>query len=126
MGCFINFTNHRLSVWSPEQLRQAQQYGNIIDVPFPDISACMTDEQLYSLAKEYIHVLLSKNPCCVLCQGESVFSTLMVSMLIKNNINVVAAVSQRKVTESINSDGQTVKNAVFDFVCFRKYIIEKY
>ena len=123
MGCFINFTNHRLSVWSAEQVRQAREYGEIIDMPFPSISPCMSDEELLSLAESYTEQIISYEPSCVLCQGESVFATLMVTMLMKRNIPVVAAASTRKVTETVTEDGKTIKNAVFEFECFRKYII---
>ena len=36
MGVFVNFSNHPSLRWSDEQLKVArQQYGEIIDVPFP-------------------------------------------------------------------------------------------
>ena len=122
MGGFINFTNHCSANWSRKQTEQAELYGKIEDIAFPDISPYMTDEEMYSLAKKYVDIIVSKEPDCVLCQGESVFSDLAVSMLIRKNINVVAASCKRNVTETVDENGNTVKRAVFEFERFRKYI----
>ena len=123
MGGFINFTNHSSDRWNEKQLSEARKYGEITDMAFPSISPKMTEEELLLLAESYTEQIISHKPSCVLCQGESVFATLMVTMLIKRDIEVVAAASTRKVTESISGDGKTIKNAVFEFECFRKYII---
>ena len=120
----VNFTNHHSSQWSQKQTEYARRYGEIEDIPFPDISPDLTNDELYSLAEKYVLILLSKKPCCILCQGESVFSTLIVSMLIKKHIPVVAAVSKRTVKESTNENGQTIKHAIFEFTGFRKYILD--
>ena len=108
---FINFTNHPSAHWNPTQTVCARQYGEIEDIPFPDIPPEMTQDELYALAEQYLVRLLSKEPCCVLCQGESVFTALMVSM------------SKRTVQESTNENGQTVKCALFEFTGFREYIL---
>ncbi len=124
MKKFINFTNHHSSGWNRKQREAALMYGEIVDIPFPDISPELTDEELYSLAQNYTALLLSEEADCVLCQGESVFSVLMVSMLIKNHVPVAAAVSRRTVMESTNENGQTIKRSVFEFKGFRKYILD--
>ena len=85
---FINFTNHPSAHWNPTQTVCARQYGEIEDIPFPDIPPEMTQDELYALAEQYLVRLLSKEPCCVLCQGESVFTALMVSMLIVSYADV--------------------------------------
>ena len=123
MGNFINFTNHSSAKWNEKQLSEAKKYGNIIDIPFPSISPNSTEEELISLSESYTEQILSYKPNCVLCQGESVFSTRMVTMLMSKGIKTVAAASVRKVTESVNEEGKTIKSAVFEFECFRKYII---
>lgn len=120
---FINFTNHPSAHWNPTQTVCARQYGEIEDIPFPDIPPEMTQDELYALAEQYLVRLLSKEPCCVLCQGESVFTALMVSMLMQKHIPVVAAVSKRTVQESTNENGQTVKCVLFEFTGFREYIL---
>ena len=123
MNKFINFTNHISERWNEKQLSEAKKYGDIIDIPFPSISPTSTEEELLSLAESYTEQILSHEPSCVLCQGESVFATLMVTMLIKRNIQVVAASSKRNVTEIVGEDGKNIKNVVFEFERFRKYII---
>ncbi len=33
----VNFTNHPSSQWGERQLREAEKYGDIVDVPFPAV-----------------------------------------------------------------------------------------
>ena len=47
MGGFINFTNHCSANWSRKQTEQAELYGKIEDIAFPDISPYMTDEEMF-------------------------------------------------------------------------------
>lgn len=34
---FINFSNHPSNIWSKKQLEETRQYGEIIDIHFPNI-----------------------------------------------------------------------------------------
>lgn len=120
---FINFTNHNAANWSDKQIKAANEYGSIIDLPFPAIDPDATDNELIKLAIECAENIISYNPVCVLCQGETVFTCLIVSLLKANNIKTVAATSSRRLIESTDENGRTIKKSVFEFVKFREYML---
>ena len=86
---FVNFSNHPSAGWGREQAEAASRYGQLIDLPFP---------------------------AAVLCQGEFCLTFLVVSALKAQGITVLAACSERIVTERGNK-----KEVTFQFERFRKY-----
>ena len=50
---FINLTNHPSADWSEEQLKAAHQYGEVVDLSFPDIKPYYTKEEVLRIVKEY-------------------------------------------------------------------------
>lgn len=117
---FINFSNHPSSLWGEKQKIEAEKYGPIEDVPFPQVSASMGSEEVQELAKEYAARILEKKPDCVLCQGEFCVSWHVVDALKKAGVRVVAACSERIAKEVYGEHG-TEKRSVFQFVQFREY-----
>lgn len=119
-GSFVNYSNHPSSFWSQKQLETAQCYGDVIDMPFPDISPDLSEEDIEKLAGEEVKGILSQNPSCVLCQGEFTFTYRIISQLKANHVKVVAACSERKAIEKVEN-GKTIKMAEFEFRGFREY-----
>ena len=119
---FINFTNHPSAKWSTNQLNDAKIYGDIIDIPFPEVNPDGDENYITQLANQYVSEILKCNPVAVLCQGEMTLAFRMANLLISKGIAVLAACSQRTVTEKIGANGETIKNAEFHFVRFRKYL----
>lgn len=117
---FINYTNHPSKKWSCKQLEAAQEYGEIYDIPFPAINPEMSREEIIKIAKNEFIKITAKNPNCVLCQGESVLSYYLVSMLKENQVKVVAACSERHVNEK-TENGKVIKVTEFEFIQFREY-----
>lgn len=119
---FINFSNHPSVEWSDKQKEEACLLGGeIVDIPFPAILAGINEQEIDALADEYTKKILSHNPACVMCQGEFTLAFAVIIRLIDNNISVVAACSERK-TIMVNKDGVSVKQVIFNFERFRKYI----
>lgn len=117
---FINYTNHPSKKWSPKQLEAAQKYGEVHDIPFPDVNPGMSKEELIKIAKNELIKITIKKPDCVLCQGEAVLSYYLVSMLRENGVKIVAACSRRNVNEK-NENGKVIKITEFEFIQFREY-----
>ena len=65
--------------------------------------------------------ILELAPVAVLCQGEFNYTVAMAEELKKRGITVMAATSERIVSEVIESDGSTKRVSVFNFVRFRPY-----
>ena len=116
MNNFINFSNHPHANWNENQLKQANEYGEIIDMMFPAVDPDLDEKQIDILAQEYVKEILKLDPAVVMCQGEFTLCYAVVNKLKQNNIKVVAACSQRKTVEINNQ-----KISEFNFVRFREY-----
>lgn len=133
---FINYTNHPSASWGEKQTNEAKKYGEIRDVLFPNISPQMTVQELTELvkteSKKIVSVVESEKDSAVLCQGESVFTYMLVNSLLGRklgahrwqsglrNLKVLSAVSERKVVEIVDGD-VTQKKSEFYFEGFREY-----
>ena len=122
MSVFINFSNHPTSYWTQAQIDAANRFGEIIDVPFPEIGSTASEEEVLTLADKYCAEIVALSPVAVMVQGEFTFSYAVVSKLSAANITCLAACTKREVTQITQSDGSTVKQSVFKFVNFRKYV----
>ena len=103
---------------------------------FLNISPQMTIQELMKLAKEHGDNIIAgveyEENSAVLCQGESVFTYMLVNYLLSKklgahrwqsglrNLKVLSAVSERKVVEIVDGD-VTQKKSEFYFEGFREY-----
>jgi hypothetical protein len=119
---FINYTNHPSASWGEKQTNEAKKYGEIVDMPFPNISPQMTVQELTKLAKtesdKVVAAVESEKDSAVLCQGESVFTYMLVNSLLSKKL--LSAVSERKVVEIVDGDVMQKKSEFF-FEGFREY-----
>lgn len=117
----INLSNHPSAQWSEKQLEVAKlQYGEIIDMQFPNINPEADENQIEHLVFDYLQKIkdiANDKKCVVHPMGEMSFTFALISLLMKNKIECVASTSHR---HSIIMDNNT-KKIVFDFVKFRKY-----
>lgn len=121
---FLNFTNHPSAGWHEKQLLAAQRYGEVQDVPFPDVPPEYSAEDVAELAQRSVQEILKKRPTVVLCQGEMTLTYQVVRRLLAQNVTVVAACTKRRVCERIEPDGTVKKLAIFEFAGFRSYELE--
>lgn len=119
----INLSNHPSSTWNNEQIQAAaEQFGEVVDVPFPDIDPQWNAEQIEQLADEYLlkiekMAVEHQTKPTVHLMGEYTFCFALVRKLQTIGINCVVSTSQRQAT--INPDG--TKTIAFNFVQFRPY-----
>jgi hypothetical protein len=118
---FINFTNHPSASWSEAQITEASKFGEIIDVPFPNVPESADEDEIMSLAVYYSSKIISMNPTAVLCQGEYSLCFTVASILIKKRIVVLCACSKRNTLEKQTENGSTYKETFFTFQRFREY-----
>ncbi len=120
----INLSNHPLKYWIKKQIETANKlYGNIVDLPFPQINPEWDETEIEKLSKEYFNKIIlqlgnakSKNNA-VHIMGELTFTFNLVNKLLKNGIVCVASTTERKTKETDNK-----KISEFNFVRFRKYV----
>ena len=116
---FINFSNHPSSAWSEQQLEAASLFGQVVDLPFPQVDPAMTGEQVQSLAAECVSTILemgATDDLTVHVMGEMTVIFHVVTALKAHGVRCVASTTERMVTEA---DGKKITE--FHFVQFREY-----
>lgn len=120
----INLSNHPSSNWSQEQIETAKRfYGDIVDLPFPNVDPAGNEEYIEALAGEYckkVEELAAGKDVTVHLMGEMALTLALVQRLQTQGIPCVAATTKRETVEY--ADGR--KESVFKFVRFRKYLTE--
>lgn len=120
---FINLTNHPSAFWDEKQMSAArEQYGDIVDMPFPKIPPHWDGEQVRQTAVKYFRqiqaILPDPQPAdAVHLMGEQVFCFKLLRLLIDAGYTVVASTTLRN--DKVLPNGNIEK--IFDFVRFRKY-----
>lgn len=118
---FLNYTNHPNILWSESQRNAASAYGDIVDLPFPDVLPDADEKKLDRLAEHECERILDLHPSVVMCQGEMTLTYRVVSILTAKGIPVMAACSERISEEKQNPDGSTTTVSKFVFKRFRLY-----
>ena len=118
----INLSNHPSSMWSESQLSAAcSQFGEIVNLQFPDVSPDGDETYIDQLAEEYFQkvLTLSDGRCkiAVHIMGEMTLTYAIVRKLQAHDIQCVASTTKRIV--HIREDN--TKEVKFDFVKFRHY-----
>lgn len=55
---FINLSNHPHHGWQPAQLEATEHYGEVVDLPFPQIPPQMTGEGLDAEVERYFALVM--------------------------------------------------------------------
>lgn len=118
---FINLSNHPYSQWNKKQREAACIYGDIMDIPFPDIDEIADEHYISVLADEYLQKILNlakdKN-VTVHLMGELTFTFALVGRLQENGIPCIASTSKRVV---MNETSGRKGEVIFEFERFRQY-----
>lgn len=117
---FLNLSNHPSSTWKEAQLAAARTIGDIVDLPFPDVPADATTEDIAAMVREMVSKVqreTGSRPCTVHVMGEMTFTFALVKALTDLGYRCVASTSQRMV--EMLEDG--TKNVRFEFCDFRDY-----
>lgn len=116
----LNLSNHPSTAWSPEQLRAAtEQFGGVIDVPFPNIDPHATSKEVRDLVEDYIEIALVNHGDIkhIHIMGEMTFVHRFVKRVMPDGIKCYASTTERTVLEE--ADGR--KTVQFKFIQFRAY-----
>lgn len=94
--------------------------GDVIDVPFPHISASADETEIFAIAFDCADKLCSLHPAVVMCQGEFGITFIVVNLLKAKGIRVIYSCSERRTAEKKTENG-LIKTSEFSFVRFREY-----
>lgn len=116
---FVNLTNHPSDQWDEEQREEAMAYGEIMDMPFPDIDPNWDKEEIVKLADDYMTKFAGLQEQYVLTvhlMGEFTFCASLLRRLQAAGIPCVASCSER-----ISIVNDHTRTSLFHFVRFRAY-----
>lgn len=117
----LNLSNHPSPSWDSHQSQTArEQFGEVVDMPFPPINPTATTEEIHQLAQQYAETIIqqySQENLVVHLMGELCFSFALLKLLQEKGIRVVASTTKREVKEMENQQ----KVVSFSFVKFREY-----
>lgn len=117
---FYNISNHPSKYWPQHQLSEAHQMaGEVVDIPFPEVSPYDGSDIITSKAKQFGQELISKleGGDVVHIMGEHTFMFSLVSYLLQHGVRCVASTTSREVEYNETGD----KISQFHFVNFRDY-----
>ena len=120
---FVNFSSHPSADWCSTQIEEAQKYGEIIDVAFPDITPEINEQQIEEMADRYASEIIKMKPDAVMCQGEYSLTFSVALRLMSANIKVLCACTERCAICTHN-EADTKIESLFSFVKFRNYSIK--
>lgn len=114
----LNLSNHPSTSWPDKQISLANElYGEIQDMPFPQIDPLMDEAEIQALALDYLQKILALQPKAVHLMGELTFTFVLVQLLKNHGIIVIASTTHRSTVDL--PDG--TKNVKFEFIRFRNY-----
>ena len=117
---FVNFSNHPSRYWDNKQREASQYYGELFDMPFPQIAPNASADELEKLALDYVQRIVSlaeSKDITVHIMGEMTFTFMVVTRLKELGIKCIASTTERNTI--FNPDG--TKLSEFSFVKFREY-----
>ena len=116
----INLSNHPSAKWSVEQTEAARQFGEVVDLPFPQVDPFGDEAYIAELADAYcgkVLALAEGNPVSVHLMGEMTLIHALAFRLKAVGVECLASTTERVVVE----EAPDRKTALFRFVRFRKY-----
>ena len=120
---FVNYSNHVSSRWSSAQLEAAEAYGEVVDIPFAQVSPSATKAEVDALAEVEVKKILETAPSVVMVQGEMTLVYNVVRRLEAKGIKCVAACTRRRTDEEVQklAAAGLTKEGMFEFMGFREY-----
>ncbi len=119
----VNFSNHLSQSWSEEQLAAAAQFGEIVDIAFPNVPADADEAFVSALADKCCAEICALGADAAMVQGEMSLAFSVAARLSARGITPLCACSERNCETAQADDGSTVRRSVFKFVRFRKYLL---
>lgn len=117
----INLTNHPYCQWCNKQREASHVYGDVVDMPFPEVDEKADELYISTLADKYIQKILTMDEIydvTVHLMGELTLTFALLKRLHKHGIPCVASTSKRIVKEETEGRKGEV---IFQFERFRRY-----
>lgn len=119
-GKFVNISNHPSAIWGEAQLAAASEYGEVVDLSFPNVLPTATSEEVDTIASELFDTVCSygsPDKVTVHIMGEMTLTFALVNRLKEAGYTCLASTTQRIV--EVKETGEKI--TTFHFEQFRKY-----
>lgn len=121
---FINLSNHPTKYWSDQQLMDAEEYGEVIDMRFPEVDPDASEIDLDCIACEIVDRIMLRSrryggvadEMTVHVMGEMTLTYRIVELLKEEGVLCLASTTRRNVVEYDSG-----KTSMFEFRQFRRY-----
>jgi hypothetical protein len=116
----INFSNHKSSKWSCDQLNAAKEYGEIVDIAFPEVDPKGSEEYIETISEKYLNEIKETakgQKAFVHIMGEMTLTYSLIKKLQKEHFICIASTTKRITVEKENGTFTTQ----FIFEKFRIY-----
>lgn len=110
----VNFSNYRYELWPEGLIDAAKEYGEVVDMSFPNVDPTLDEAAILALADVLSEKIIKENPDAVICQGEFTLLYAIVNRLKAAGIKVMVLCLERSMDKSTN-------HPVFEFVRFREF-----
>lgn len=114
---FINLSNHPTAHWNERQTKAAQEYGEIVNIAFPDIPCNATSAEVTDIADRYVSMITKYDNPTVHIMGEMTLTYAIVRRLRAAGITCLASTTSR-IKQQL-PDGSFISE--FRFQTFRNY-----
>lgn len=117
---FINLSNHPSCKFTADQMTAAKTFGDIVDVPFPNVAPYATAMEVDAMAAQKVSEIIYQygTKCTIHVMGELTFCHSFVKYAKARNIRCISSTTERIAID--NPDGS--KTSVFKFATFRDYM----
>lgn len=114
----INFSKRNSRSWSEAQIKAAKkEFGEIVNLEFPVITAQMAKEEIQILAATAVEQIFQLNPKAVHVVGEGSFCVILVHFLLEFGIPCIESTFEKNI--GLSKTGK--KEVDYNFVQFREY-----
>ena len=124
-GIFVNFSNHPLATWSPEQVAAARALGlgepADLEGGMPLVPPEADSKEVSEMAEELAQRAMKQKAWGAHVAGEFTLTLALVRALQWHGIRCFAATTQRTSHEEPGENGSTQRTLTFRFVRWREY-----
>ncbi|WP_407445922.1 hypothetical protein [Fibrobacter sp.] len=118
---FFNLSNHPHTNWGNTQLKAAHKWGEIIDIPFPDVKGQSSEQDILVSAQKCLQELKVAADDAIFVAGEYGTVFPIVDELLDQGKTVLSSVSINELDYRTGENGAHERTIRFNFVNFVPY-----